>query len=116
MFSRYGCGCVGLLELLAYAIARAILKLITAIYTPLSEVKSMFFKMFCVLWREQLKVFYFEDRGNIFLKKVGIDMALVCGRTQYEFWMLGCVLCQMVKRARKWCCIVSDFHLFLAQN
>jgi len=49
MFSKYGCGCAGQLELLAYAIVRDILMLITAIYTPLSEVKSMFFKMFRVL-------------------------------------------------------------------
>jgi hypothetical protein len=66
-FCRYGCGCAGQLELLVYAVVRDIL---IAIYKPLSGVKSMFFRMFCVLWREHLKVFYLEDRASIFLKKM----------------------------------------------
>jgi hypothetical protein len=40
MFARYGYGCAGQLELLAYSVVRGILMLITAIYTPLSEVKK----------------------------------------------------------------------------
>jgi len=48
MFARYGCGCSGQLELLACAVVTDILMLATAVYTPLSEVKSMFFKMFHV--------------------------------------------------------------------
>ena len=116
MFSRFGCGCVGHLELLAYAVVRGILMLI-AIYTPLSEVKKACSSKHILYYEENIwKSSTLKIRGSMFLRNVCIDVALVCGRTQYEFWMLGCVLCQMVKRARRWCYILSDFHLFLAQN
>ena len=92
MFSKYGCGCAGQLELLAYAIVRDILMLITAIYTPLSEVKSMFFKMFRVLWREHLKDFYLEDRGSMFLK---IWYWHGVGRWENTIWILNVMLCAL---------------------
>jgi hypothetical protein len=65
MFARCGRGCVGQLELLAYAVVRDILILIKLIYTPLNNVRSMFFKTFHVLCREHLKVSYLEGRGSV---------------------------------------------------
>jgi hypothetical protein len=50
MLARFGCGCVGQLELLACAVVRGILMLIVAIYTPLSEMK---YSSKCLLYYEE---------------------------------------------------------------